>query len=63
MDTTTVMQIIKMVENQLNDNKKKMQAKGFNIETPVQTELQKLIDHLQEYIELQVSAMENSTAE
>jgi hypothetical protein len=59
MDTTTVMQIIKMVENQLNDNKKKMQAKGFNIETPVQTELQKLIDHLQDYIEGEVSKIES----
>ena len=66
MDTTTVLTVIKMVDNQLADYKERMSAKGFDMdrmETPVQGELTKLKDHLQQYIEGQLNAEENNTVE
>ena len=66
MDTTTVLTVIKMVDNQLADYKERMSAKGFDMdrmETPVQGELTKLKDHLQQYIEGQLNAEENKTVE
>jgi hypothetical protein len=66
MDTTTVQTIIKMIDNQLADYKERMSAKGFDMdrmETPVQGELTKLKDHLQQYIEGQLNAEENKTVE
>lgn len=66
MDTTTVLAIIDMIDNQLADYKERMSAKGFDmdrIETPVQGELTKLKDHLQQYIEEQLNAEENKTVE
>jgi hypothetical protein len=55
-----------MVDNQLADYKERMSAKGFDMdrmETPVQGELTKLKDHLQQYIEGQLNAEENKTVE
>jgi len=66
MDTTTVLEIINMIDNQLAAYKERMSAKGFDmkkLETPVQGELTKLKDHLQSFIEGQLNAAENTTVE
>jgi hypothetical protein len=67
MDTTTVMQIIKMIENKKESIIQEYIKKGINEElaknVPKVEVLRELEYHLQEYIEGQVSAMENSTGE
>jgi hypothetical protein len=60
MDTNTVLEIINMIDNQIADNKKRMSDKGFNIETPAQTELIKLKNHLQNSIDAELSAFEST---
>jgi hypothetical protein len=62
MDITTVMQIIKMIDNQIGSLQTTFDASPKYCNGAV-TELWALREHLQEYIEGQVSAMENSTAE
>ena len=57
MDTTTVLTIIDMIDNQLADYKERMSAKGFDMdkmETPVQVALTKLKDHLQFIIDTEI---------
>jgi hypothetical protein len=61
MDTTTVMQIIKMIETQIWN--KVAPNKAYHISDARISALHELKEHLQEYIEGQVSAMENSTGE
>lgn len=61
MDTTTVLAIIKMIENQIDNYKEKMELKGIDLVMPVEKELTQLRDHLQSYIEGQLSAAENQT--
>jgi len=63
MDTTTVNTIINLIDNQIAANKEKMQAKGFNMETPAQAELTKLKEHLQSFIEAELTTAENNTVE
>ncbi len=69
MDTTTVMQIIKMIDVKHKQVKDKLKTIPQYNQDETQywqgmgAGLQELSDHLQEYIELQVSAMENSTGE
>lgn len=63
MDTTTVLEIIKMIENQIDNYKEKMELKGIDLVMPVEKELTQLRDHLQSYIEGQLSAAENQTGE
>jgi hypothetical protein len=67
MDTTTVMQIIKMIEKKKESIIQEYIKKGINEElaknVPKVEVLRELEYHLQEYIEGQVSAMENSTGE
>jgi hypothetical protein len=69
MDTTTVLEIIKMLDAQI-----RMNSDIISTDSTLRSEdvegianeswgLEKFRDYLQEYIELQVSAMENSTAE
>jgi hypothetical protein len=64
MDTTTVLEIIKMIDAQLF-KLEEYYNQGMN-DTEYYSasgSLEKLRDHLQDYIEGQVSAMENSTGE
>jgi hypothetical protein len=63
MDTTTVLAIIKMIDAQLLHIARKHSANNLTFEAflAASSELTKLGNHLQEYIEGQVSAMENST--
>ena len=63
MDTTTVLEIIKMIENQIDNYKEKMELKGIDLVMPVEKELTQLRDHLQSYIEGQLSAAELQTGE
>ena len=63
MDTTTVLEIIKMIDNQIDNYKEKMELKGIDLVMPVERELTSLRDHLQDYIEAQVSAIENQGSE
>lgn len=67
MDTTTVLQIIKMLDAQI-----RMNADIISTDSTLESEdvevianeswgLEKFRDHLQEYIEGQVNAMENRT--
>lgn len=63
MDTTTVLEIIKMIENQIDNYKEKMELKGIDLVMPVEKELTQLRDHLQSFIEGQLSAAENQTGE
>ena len=66
MDTTTVLEIIKMIDNQIDYYRRNNNQDGFgNIikEFPQGQEdsLTKLKNHLQSFIEGQVSAIENRT--
>jgi hypothetical protein len=63
MDTTTVLEIIKMIDNQIDNYKEKMELKGIDLVMPVEKELTSLRDHLQGFIEAQVSAIENQGSE
>ena len=63
MDTQTVLDIIKIIDNQIDSHIKKMESKGIDIQMPAQTELIKLRDHLDNYINGQLNAAENSTSE
>lgn len=60
MDTNTILEVINMIDNQIDNNKKRMSDKGFNIETPAQTELTKLKNHLQNYIEAKLNGFEST---
>lgn len=61
MDIQTVLDIIKIIDNQIDSYKIKMESKGIDIQMPAQTELIKLRDHLDNYINGQLNAAENST--
>ena len=63
MDTATVLEIVKMIDNQIDNYKEKMELKGIDLVMPVERELTSLRDHLQDYIEAQVSAIENQGSE
>jgi hypothetical protein len=63
MDTTTVLEIIKMIDNQIDNYKEKMELKGIDLVMPVERELTSLRDHLQGFIEAQVNAAENQGSE
>ena len=56
-------EIIKMIENQIDNYKEKMELKGIDLVMPVEKELTQLRDHLQSYIEGQLSAAELQTGE
>jgi uncharacterized protein YsxB (DUF464 family) len=66
MDTTTVMQIIKMIDVKHKQVKDKLKTIPQYNQDETQywqgmgTGLQELSDHLQEYIEAEVSAIENN---
>jgi hypothetical protein len=60
MDTTTVLEIIKMIDVRVSS----LEEGSVDAETQASIiELEYFRDHLQDYIEAQVSAMENSTPE
>jgi len=63
MDTATVLEIVKMIDNQIDNYKEKMELKGIDLVMPVERELTSLRDHLQSFIEDQVSAIENQGSE
>lgn len=69
MDTTTVLEIIKMIDSYSSAAYEKIEAahkegqKANAYDIGVFDQMSSLSDHLQEYIEGQVSAMENSTGE
>ena len=63
MDTQTVLNIIKMIDNQIDSYKIKMESKGIDIQMPAQTELIKLRDHLQSFIDGQLNAAELQSGE
>ena len=65
MDTTTVLQIIKMIDSRLSILKNERDNGELSSDDyfPAKAELESLGNHLQEYIEGQISAMENSTQE
>lgn len=68
MDTTTVLDIINIIDNQIDYYRRNNNQDGFgNIikEFPQGQEdsLTKLKDHLQSYIEAQLNAAENETVE
>jgi len=65
MDTTTVLEIIKMIDAQLIHIARKHSANNLTFQEflAASKELTKLENHLQDYIDQQVSAMENSTGE
>jgi len=58
MDIQTVLDIIKMIDNQIDFHKIKMKSKGIDIQMPAQTELIKLKDHLQSFIEAELNKAE-----
>lgn len=51
MDTTTVLEIIKIIDNKIDNHILKLANKGFLIITPTETALTELRDHLQSFIE------------
>lgn len=69
MDTTTVLEIIEMIDNRLNT----LREECYNTTNPDSaeeavywekaSELNALREHLQGYVELLVSAVENNTGE
>ncbi len=75
MDTTTVLAIIKMIDNRLSQTSSQYENLLYEFQGEETTKslrhhfagkieaYEELHHHLQEYIELQVSAMENSTGE
>jgi hypothetical protein len=66
MDTTTVLEIIKMLDVRLDTLRAEAYAKPIELDETSwdkSAELMNLRDHLQDYIEAQVSAIENSTGE
>jgi len=64
MDTTTVLEIIKMIDNRLR-NFRRGPLDGMPDDFTIGEEfgMQQIRDHLQSFIEGQVSAIENSTGE
>jgi SepF-like predicted cell division protein (DUF552 family) len=58
MDTTTVLEIIKMIDAQIDAHILKLADKGVLIVTPVETALTELRDHLQSFIEGEVNKAE-----
>lgn len=63
MDTTTVLEIIKMIDVRIKGQRDRMEAKGLSMVTPTETALTELGEHLQSFIEGQLNAVENSTGE
>jgi len=65
MDTTTVLQIIKMIDNRI-EKIQLVRCMFLSLRTETDGAISALIelrDHLQEYIEQSLSAMEQSTPE
>ena len=63
MDTTTVLEIIKMLDNEINDYNRllaKAESKAWQLQKMT---LEMFKDHLQSFIEGQLNAAENSTNE
>jgi hypothetical protein len=64
METTTVLAIIEMIDNRLrNFRRGPLDGMPDDFTIGEVSSLTELRDHLQEYIEQQVSAIENSTGE
>jgi hypothetical protein len=61
MDTTTVLEIIKMIETQIWN--KVAPNKAYHISDARISALHELKEHLQEYIEGQLNVAENQTGE
>lgn len=58
MDTQTVLDIIKMLDVRIEQLGKEFEAKGINFPMPRVKELQDLRDHLQSFIEAELSKAE-----
>lgn len=63
MDTGTVLSIIEMIDTRILAIQMENKEKGFTIRTKSEVELTELLNHLQEFIENEVSKAENQTGE
>jgi len=68
MDTSTVLEIIKMIDNKIDSIKQSVPDSFYSYPSGIALfhhckGLEDIKDHLQEYIEAQLSIAENSTGE
>jgi|LakMenEpi03Aug12_release.lakeMendotaPanAssembly.Ray.scaffolds.fasta_scaffold5898591_1 hypothetical protein len=60
MDTTTVLEIIKMIDNRVSSLEEDLACEDAETQASI-IELENFRDHLQSFIEAQVNALENRT--